>query len=154
MFGRVVADAIETWHKHHSGRAHTGKHLGIVSRSGRHSAHAMAQALGVCFHEVNNSLVKRDRFKASEHLATDGHSFVSGELHQELGQPRFGFLEESLVGVAQIDREHRSPRHHVDQIGMQVDLADGCHLVTAKLAGDLTNEHRHGGGSVPRVMPI
>jgi hypothetical protein len=154
--GRVVADAAHARREDHRRRTHARQHLGVVTGARRHAAHRMTESYRRALDEIDDRGIELDGREAGHTLGGDRDAFRVLEFVAVLRQCPLGVLQQGFVGVAQIDGERRLPAHHVHEVGKDVDLADGAHLMTTHVAGEAAHEHRdrRGGRSASWRMAI
>ena len=78
--------------------------------------------------------------------------------HRNVGhvarQLALGMLEHLLVGIAEVHRERRFGRHHIDEVGVEVEAAHRSHLRRADLVHHPPDERGHAGGDEPGVVAV
>src|SRR5215475_1761063 len=133
LFAHVVAQAADTWYKYHPGRANTGHHLSVVPSTGRQPAREQRKVTRDRLHQRDDLGGKRDRLEACEVAGRDQYVPMTGELSKRVGKLPLGGLELRLIGVAQVDGQHRTFRDHIHEIRIELDAADRALLIAADL---------------------
>src|SRR5262249_30427878 len=64
---------------------------------------------------------KGDRRETREAARRDCDLLLCGETVEKAGELALGVLQQGVVGIAQVDRQHRPLRDHIDEIGVKLD---------------------------------
>src|SRR6478735_1688585 len=152
VFRDVVAQPSDTRREDHGGRTKPCQHLCVVSCTTRHSARGVAQFTGGCLDHVDHFGIEVNRIESSERAAFDGDPLGGGDPLDEVVQMPFSLGQRGLVGVAEVDGDRCGGRNDVDQIGLDIDPADGADLGAPHLRGQFANESHDLGGNESGIV--
>ena len=151
-FADIMADAADARHEDHRGRTDPREHLGIVTGAAGHASHRMPQIAGDPLDPGDQRIVEQHRREACELAMCHRQTFGFRRFRDEVVQTPFGRLQDRLVGVAQIDGETGPIGDDVDQVGPEVDGADGRDLIATQIAGQGPHEVDRRAGQVAGIM--
>jgi len=135
----------------HRAGTNAGKHLRVVACARRHAPHSGINLLRTALDQCDHTLVERDGFESRQLALRDGHTFVLFDLETKCVDQLLGVTQCVLVGVAYVQGDRRPGRNHVDEVGVQVDLADGADLVATETFCNLAQINGHHRRDVRRV---
>ena len=96
----------------------------------------MTETSGGRLDQPDDPRVEGHGLEARQAAAGDAHPFRSGGLVDERLDSPLGLAQQLVVGVSQIDRQLGLPRHDVDQVRAQAQVADRRHLRRTQLLGE------------------
>ena len=105
-------------------------------------------------HEFDDRVVEPHRLEPRQRACLDGHALALAQLVAERGERRLGGGEHGVVGVPQVDREHRARGDHVHQVRVQLDATDGRDHRRPELVGQRPHADRDLRGHEPGVVAM
>src|SRR5262245_1935642 len=153
LFAHVVAQAADTRYKYHPGRADTGHHLSGVASTGRQPARGQRKVACGRLHQRYDLGRKHDRLEACEVAGRDQYAPITGKPSKRVGKLLLRGLELRLIGVAQVDGQHRTFRDHINEIRVELDAADRALLMAADLSCQALHQRDDLARDQRRIVP-
>src|SRR5262245_29876440 len=153
LLAHVVAQAADTRYKYHPGWADTSHHLRVVAGARRQPARGQRKVTCGRLHQRDDIGRKRDRLEACEIADRDRYAPITGEPSKRVGKLPLRGLELRLIGVAQVDGEHRTFRDHIHEIRIELDAADRALLIAANLLCQAMHQRDDLARNQRRIVP-
>lgn len=136
----------------HRRRADTCEHLSVVAGARGEATTRVPRCLDRPLHDRHHASIELDGLEPSETPAGDDDPFGRRDGVDEGIDLAFGSKEERLVGVANVERERRRFGNDVDQVRVEIDTADGAHLVPSEPFGEFAEKDGDPSGDDGRIM--